>query len=290
MNTAKFRMNLSIVLAIVVIVNIGSHQALALTENAKLTTQAWTQVTGTDCFTLAFDNPNVISDNDGEEIAFIANTSAPADYQKEHYICASETETLNASDFFIEVTVEYEFSSFNESGNIILNMLTDYDEDDPETFSTICYIAITHQEANNMTNFDVYYTHDSGAVGGARPMDTYTMLDAVIFRANRTGSDLSIEIVDPNDDTVILSEQTSDVINDTLDYILIDYETNSRNEGFNATISDCTIMLDATYEFPENTTLSFPTAFTFNFGYSSLPILLTVGIMLYLGVRKVKRK
>ena len=138
MKVTKYKTSLSIILSIVVILNIGSHQALALMENAKLTTQAWTQSTGTDCFKIAYDNPNVISENNGDEIAFIANTSAPTDYQMEHYVCASETEKLNASDFFVEVTVEYAFSSFNESGNIILNMLTDYDDDDPPTFNTIC--------------------------------------------------------------------------------------------------------------------------------------------------------
>lgn len=295
MKQSKFKICLTLFITSVVFLNVGFNQISGAKENLMLTTNSWTQITGTDYFSLANDNANVISNNTGSEIEFIRNSTAPATYQSEHYICVGEAQELNCSSFYVQVTVKFDFFSFNESGNIILNFLNDYDSTDPPSFNSICYLEITHQESNNNTNYGVEYTHDSGVVAGSRPLDSYTSIDTVEFIANRTEDSLYIAIVDPNTEDVILSEQTNQVINWSLNYILIDYETNSRNDNFNATISNCFMMLETNYSFPiitlpPTTTPSFPTNLTFSIGYSSLPAIALVGMILYVRFRKERKR
>lgn len=277
---------LNVFLVIILLINCGSYSSFAINSDVcESTTQNWIQVIDLGNFTQTVDSLFVISNNTGDELQFIRNSSGSIDYHQEHYVFLDEGEFLNCTDFFVEVNVAFEFQSFNESGNIKLEFLSSYDSNSSFYSKSIGYLSIYHQESNNMTNYSLEYTHTTGGVCGSRPMDSYPIINEVIFRANRTGSTFSLQIVDPSSDTIILSDQTGSCINSSLNHILIDYKTNSRNDNFNATVSDCFMMLEINATFPTlppTSIPSYPTGISFSIGFSSIPALaVMVGILFY---------
>ena len=97
MKQCKNKICLTIVILSAIFLNIGFNPMLAATETEVLTTETWSNLTGTGNFTKAYNNAYVISNNTGSEIEFIRNSSAPATYQSEHYICVDDSQELNVS-------------------------------------------------------------------------------------------------------------------------------------------------------------------------------------------------